>query len=334
MFSAPEFLFLILILLVMCLPFFPGWLELLKPNDDKPLSINLNSSSDPRHQALQLASEMKLMAASHSYAPGVYPSLEILNDHPVIEKNTDHSVFAPNKLCFAKEAKLKGTAFANGEIVIEKGCQIDAIVGESRIYIKEKASIKRFVDAKVLHIDKECRLGELASADEAIHIGAKCQFKRLYAPKIIFVHDSEDSIPEDLPVLSPIDIGRFGWYVNANKFIIPAESQIRHNVYTEQDLRVRPKVTIEGSIQSRGKVYLGEGTVIKGNIFAKDAIAIGRNCTILGNIFSQNSVAIDTGTVVGENGKIKSVIAKKEIRIHTGATIYGYVLTQGMGYVV
>lgn len=325
-----EVFFLLFILLLLSLPFFPGWLELLNPRDNEPLYIDLNSSSDPRCQAMRLAHEMQSIAASHHFVPGIYPTLEILNGQAILDKKRSHPLYAPKKLALTCAAS---TVFGMEEIVLEKGSHCDAAVCEGPIYLKEKSSVKRMADGQVLYVDKECRLGELASAKEAIYLQPKCLFKRLYAPKIVFVAHLNSS-KEALPALSPIDIGRFGWYVNASKFIIPAESQIHHNVYSEQDLRLRHNVSIEGSIQCQGKVYLSEGVVVKGNIFAKDAVVIGRGCTVLGNIFSQNSVTIDEGTAVGESGKIKSVIAKKEIKVHAGVTIYGYVMTEGQGYVV
>lgn len=336
MLSLPEALFFLLMIIVMSLPFIPGGLELLKPRDIEPLAIDLNSSSDPRHQALTLANEIKTAAAAHHNTPGVYPSIEILTDQPVIDHNLSPTLFAPKNLRVTNSAKLNATAFANEEIVVEPGCRIDALLGEGNIYLQERASIGRFVDAaKELHIAEECQLGELASAAVAMHIRPRCYFKRLYSPTIEFTENpSEPHVSKQISALSPIDIGRFGWVVNRRKFIIPAESWIKQNIYTEQDLRVRHSVTIEGSIQCEGKVFLSEGAIIKGNIFAKDEIVISRNCKIYGNIFSQTSVNIDSGSTVGEKGKINSVIAKKEIKLHPGITIYGYVMTQGMGYVV
>ena len=86
-----------------------------------------------------------------------------------------------------------------------------------------------------------------------------------------------------------------------------------------------------GNIKTHGNLIIGKNVEVSGNIFADGDIEIGEGSVISGNIFSQGSVHVLAGVEIGVSGKYKSVIGKKGMALDQNVTIYGYVMTEGIG---
>lgn len=94
--------------------------------------------------------------------------------------------------------------------------------------------------------------------------------------------------------------------------ILGASSHVRGDLKSDRGFRIDG--TIEGSVESKGPVVIGESGHVQGNISATDVIVVGR---VDGNVTATGHLDIGTtGRVVGD-------VAARSMRIETGGVLQG-----------
>jgi predicted acyltransferase (DUF342 family) len=123
------------------------------------------------------------------------------------------------------------------------------------------------------------------------------------------------------------------WHVTRDQVAIEALTTIATTFVARQELVVKEFCKIMGAIKGFKNVILKENVEVHGDIFAEGNIIIENNCTLLGNVFSQSEIYIGNGVRISRPQSIKSVIGKKKIEIGRNTLIFGYVLSEGQGFV-
>lgn len=231
------------------------------------------------------------------------------------------------EICAAQDAWLMDETHlravrAHGNLLLGRGVQLD-----------------RWADADgTVAVYDNCHLGISVTAGQAICIGRNCTFRRIFAP-VIHLGAYPDSL--DRPAIERekriyrIESAHVGqWkrrHVGRNDVdesrIVPASLVTSGNVTIDEDL------IIQGNVRTRGGVQLAERAVICGDLFADQDVYLSRNSTVLGSVFTQGDVYCETGVVIGQEGRISSVIARGRITVERDCFVYGYLSNEGGGWI-
>ncbi len=114
---------------------------------------------------------------------------------------------------------------------------------------------------------------------------------------------------------------------------IRKDTKDNHDIIALDNLIINKNTVIKGSIKCYGKVTLNDNVTVLGDIFSEEIIEVGKDCLVAGNLFSQEFIYIHSGSQVGVEKKVKSIVGKKGVSISENVKVYGYVLTEGVGMV-
>lgn len=236
----------------------------------------------------------------------------------------------PEGMCFEKEI------YACKNVYLKNIPFVRAIACKKNMYLGEGTRIIRWADAEgVLKIGRNSELGFSISSGTRLEIGKNCVFRRLYAPEIIF---SENSIKhvEDKSFFKNkrYDIFVSSAIVRNLKYVDDEKTEnhiFNRSIITKYDIAILKDCIIQGSIRSHGDIELDTDTVVCGNLFAEGDIYLGKNSKVHGSIFTQGNIFIDEGVIIGEYGRIKSVISRGAIQFSDNCRVYGYISSEKTG---
>lgn len=211
-----------------------------------------------------------------------------------------------------------------------------AVYSAKKMIIGSNVSIIRWADAKeTLAVYDHCNLGASATAGRKLSIGIDCRFRRIYAPEVrIGQYPDNDIDPLNgrdrrilrLPIKHEVVNCRF-----VSKEMINDNGIVENTVISWSNVNVTEGVIIQGDVRSHKGVRLCEGAVVCGNIFAENDILLEKNSVVLGSIFSQGSIRVEEGTMIGQPGRICSVIARNHIDFAKNVFLFGYASCEAGG---
>lgn len=250
------------------------------------------------------------------------------SDNIILIRNEDFS--PPSGLLFNKEIYAFKNVFLSG---VES---VRAIACKKDLYLGKGTHVERWVDAEgVLAAGDGCDLGVSASSLSKLIIGDNCRFTRLYAPMIFFGEVSDEPHEADNlwrvvnVVTTASKVVRNIKYVDDDT--TDENGILDASVITKYSLTVLNGLSVKGHIRSHKSVRLGDDSTVFGNVFAEGEIYIGRNVRVFGSVFSQENIHVEAGSLIGQFGVNKSVIARKEIIFEKDCCVFGYVSTEAHG---
>ena len=214
-----------------------------------------------------------------------------------------------------------------------------AAYAKESVYLGKESMVDRWVDAEHSLIAKEdCDLGLSASAGEMLQIGAGCRFKRLYAPVIRIGERSDWQKRVELAASLTWPKDNANLHVRKNiRYVSVEDTDEQHvaplTVVTSHNLTVLETIIVQGDIRSHKGVRLCDHALVCGNIFAEKDVLIGAGTVVLGNVFTQGNIVVERDAIIGQLGQIHSVVARGNIVLEEGVTIYGFVSCEGGGCV-
>lgn len=137
----------------------------------------------------------------------------------------------------------------------------------------------------------------------------------------------------DCIIEAPVRIAR--WVHVEGTLIVNSYADLGVSVYA-REIKINGKATFKRAYAQKIEVLNKNNDanlqgrsgskviIVNGNIFRDDDVEIEGNVWIKGNIFSQKSIILKNGVVVGEEGKVKSVVARDKILIKGPFRVYGY----------
>ncbi|MCI4458148.1 MAG: polymer-forming cytoskeletal protein [Thermocrinis sp.] len=129
----------------------------------------------------------------------------------------------------------------------------------------------------------------------------------------------------DCIIDAPIRIAR--WVHVEGTLIVNSHADLGVSVYARK-IKIRNRTTFKRAFAQEittSDKPIDVRLIINGNVFRDDDIEIEGNVWIKGNVFSQGIIVIENGVVIGEEGKVKSLVARDEIFIGGSFKIYGYI---------
>lgn len=236
--------------------------------------------------------------------------------------------FEPNEgIVFENEIYSK--TFAN----LHKVTQVSAIKCNEELIIGKNTLIKKWADSDdTLYVNDGCNLGKSASSGTRMIIGRDCSFKRLYAPEVFIGYDIKEG-NENECILQDVAIEiRETIY---DEFIRNIEQTyknlVKNTIITKYDLEIIHQTEVQGHVRSHESIVIGENCIIHGNVFAEDDIIIKSNTIILGVVFSQEDIEIHDNVIIGQPGKIKSIVARGNISFGKNCKVLGSVTANKNG---
>jgi len=335
--------FLILSIIFFSMLFFPIAIAMMSANyETKPIFIQQSNTKDPRFFAVSFK---KIFDKAWGTYDGT-GTLHMSREEQVIEGDKvelfpfnactsivyleEKDFLSCEEMVFEKEIYIKGNAQLGNKNTAR------AIVCEGNLTIKDGTRIIRWADSQgTLTVFNDCDLGISTSSGTELLIGKNCSFKRLYAPVILLGKKKDElhkgilgSITEKSPVIYS-DIIRDIKYVDNE--ITNEEGIIKSTIITKYDITVNSDFEVQGHISSHKDVKIDDNAVVHGNIFAEGNIFIGRNAKVLGVVFSQENIYVEDGAVIGQPGKVKSMVARGSISFGDNCRVHGYIGTETKG---
>ena len=280
------------------LPFVLSFIELFLKRDAEPIPIDLEYKKDPDYFTKRfinlLNDALKKLNIQEVKEPTPI-KLELNKEDWIVfpgdriltEKTINTPIVLTKDTVFLQKHVFKRELAVLGNAVFADKCIARALYVKGDCVIEAPVHIARWVHVEgTLIVNSNADLGVSVYARE-IKIRGCATFKRAYAQKI-------DTLDEPL-----ID---------------------KKNV--ERAINLQGNFSITSNISIGGKdrpVFVDE------NIFCDGDVQIEGDVWIKGNVFSQKSITLKNGVVVGEEGKVKSVVARGEILIKGPFRIYGYI---------
>jgi hypothetical protein len=293
-----SFLLISLFFIFLFLPFIPSIIELFLKRDAKPIPIDLERKKEPDYfgksfiNLLTTALKEFKIQEIEKFNP-VYLKLKLnkeewvgfLNDEKLLENTIDTLVIFTQDTFFLQNHIFKKELVVFGNAVFKNKCFARSLYVKGNCIIEAPVRIVRWVHVEgTLIINSYADLGVSVYARE-IKVRKWATFKRAYAQKI-------DTVDELL-----------------------IEKKREKVINLQKDLGITGNLIISGEKSP---------VLISGNIFCDNDVKIEGNVWIKGILFSQKNITFKNGVVVGEKGKVKSVVAKEKISIEGPFRIYGY----------
>ena len=224
-------------------------------------------------------------------------------------------------------------------ILTQEHLRIRAIYSADKMILGRGISVMRWVDAEsTLAVYDDCDLGISASAGKGMSIGTNCRFRRIYAPEVRIgqypdkqIDPMKDRDPRilRLPIKTESVNRRY-----ISKDLINEEGIVENTIISWSSVEVIEGVIIQGDVRSHHGVRLCQKAVVCGNIFAENDILLEKNSVVLGNVFSQGKIIVEDGVMIGQKGRICSVIARRSITFGCDVFLYGYASCEEGGVIV
>lgn len=329
-----ELIFISFIILVL-IPFIPGAIELFRPRDSEPLYIRMDYSKDPRYFGKTFKSILK--EGLKDMREGIR-KIKLSKDEGVkisasgnipSNKEVFPILYVLNNITSGENVRFNKEIYVVGDAVIGKENILRAIASDGNIRLSEGVKVIRWLDAEGnIEVDKRCDLGISASSINELKIEKDCRFKRLLGRPVITV-----GLPrEKAKSVGSVEITSAEKIVtNKKRVVIPPATRVEDTLILKKELEVKEDCILMGSMKVYKNIIIGQRVKIFGNIFSEGDIEIGEDSEVSGNVFSQRYIEIKEGVKIGNSSTVKSVIGKKGIILGQDVTVFGYIMTEGVG---
>lgn len=329
----------LLFLIMIIYPFWPGYKELKRGQDNDNLYIKKDYVKDPRYFGLSFRNLLEpFLGQISELSAGQTLEIDLSKKELIILGQIEkQQAFAEDKITIFPEDTIllpKSTflkeVYALKKLEAGEMCELRAVAIDDDGYLHQGVKIIRWIDTQgSLVVENDCDLGISASSETKLMLkGKNCIFKRLFAP-IIEIGLAEEFVND----YGSIELQKYPEYNDVDYDIekIKENSVFVKNIVTHKKFVVHSSATIIGSVKAYKDMCLEENAKIFGNVFCERDLVIGNGCRITGTVFVQGCLKVGNNVVLGEKGKIKSVIVRKNIVFGTGIVIHGFVLTEGVG---
>ena len=342
---------IVLFIVMIALPFMVGYNELKEKKDDENLYVNRNYVREPRYfgesfRALLNKAKKEWEGAAKGTETKIHLSknelLDIgldVNKSPVAANNI---VIYKNNVEIPAQSGFQKEVYGKESMDVSKDCWARAVAVDGNLRFGAGSKVVRWLDVEgEADIEDNAVLGISATSGTRLHIGHGCKFKRLYAP-VIAVGEKYltglkantgkmaaalpkplyNEIEYNISEIAPLDDKEKRPY---GPLVYPKI------VVTNRNLTIKNDMIMLGGIKAKKDLTIEDNVVVLGNIFCEGILTVGSNCILKNIVFSQEDIKLGQGTQVGEQGKIKSIIARGKIILAEGVKIYGFALTDKGG---
>jgi cytoskeletal protein CcmA (bactofilin family) len=337
--------------LMLMLPLMPALLELRRKSDALPLSVVQENAGEIRYFANsfrayihELEPTIRQCVDSGSTATGTLPNGEeyvVLGraDGPlmlalgqpdarpmVITAGVD--LIMPAEATFSKDI-YAGAQFTGGE-----KNNYRTILGEKDVHLGASSRVLRWVHAVgEFTAELGCKLLGRVSSDSLICLHADCSFLRLNAPRIEIgrVDPIADVSTKSFAVASRPEI--FQRLLHDGDFEVQAGEVINTDLVVRGRLRIGAGARICGSVKSVKEMVLEDGVSVEGSLISASKMYIGPHCSIRGPVVAERELGIATGVRCG-SAEHPTTVSAPSIDVQEGVVVFGTLWARDYGQVV
>jgi NDP-sugar pyrophosphorylase family protein len=332
-------------LLMLILPLLPGLLELRTPTDDDPPMIRLEYTKDPRYFGRSfrsiVARTVPMDQPLGECTVEMSRSEEVVRIANAVEisagEEVEQTLYVADSLRVHDSAILRREVYSRGSVDLGEHCTVRAVAADGILNAASGLKVVRWLDSeREINLASHSDLGMSVSCEGMLRLGFGSSFRRLFGRPVSLgeFFYSEWSLPsaEQQAVLSTEDVKVISdACICVREFRGLPEQIINGDLVSRGDVSIEQLSSVMGSVKAHGAVVLHPGALIMGNLFAEGDIVLKSGSRVLGNVFSQGRILMEADCVIGRPGRVKSLIARRGIRISRGCAIYGYVLSEGPG---
>ena len=302
-----------------------------KPGDKRRLNVRANNRKDPRFFVKSFQSIFS-KAMENGIHDGV---LHLSKDEPVFpaDQITPETQIVPELLVEAHSfstdhpMEFQKEVYVRGDASLASGTTVRAITAKN-LRLDSDSTVIRWADGEESAVCRDgCSLGTSFPSAGRLLVGKNSSFLKLYAPEICigdsFLDEETEASYESEPKNKSL---------TRNLREVSAGAAVNATIVTKNNLSVGEGARIFGDVKSNRKITIGRNAVICGNVFADGSIVIEDGARILGDVFSQEDIYLGSGAVIGSSGKIKSLLARRNIYLSEGSRIYGYIGCEHQGW--
>jgi cytoskeletal protein CcmA (bactofilin family) len=323
---------LTIIFLIMMLSLLLMSLYSIQRNGGGALGIQKENARDPRYFSTAFSKIIGKALQNYDGQGSVHLSKE--EDVSFAENVPPHADRWETLVVAREPFQSNGVGFFSKEIysyedaVMKRGCGMRAIASEKRLLLEQGCRVVRWADAEAgIYAKRDCDLGVSATSGDSITLDIGCRFNRLFAPEIHVQPGAQKETTEHLPsklFVSGQETKRNQTIRHGLKMVGAGTKQIC-SIITQSNLLIEKDAYIYGDVKSNKNIRIQSGAVVTGNVFADQNIVIEQGVYIGGVVFTQESLFVGANSKIGRYGVTKSLVAREEIVLCEGATIYGYI---------
>ncbi|MBU8871446.1 MAG: hypothetical protein KOO60_11330 [Gemmatimonadales bacterium] len=344
-------LFLIVTLGWICLPMLPALMELRLKTDAEPLQVVRRSDVDIRHFAsgfrefLHNNFAVQLEECRRDGKP-ITGTLTDGTPFEVLPEGHERPQESPDKSAQATEQNLSISLgnrhvpggktypleiFCSGSLHAGPGASFRAVLAEQSLYMGKNCTAFRWIHAgSEIHAEQDCRLFGRVSANRLIHLGDRCSFERLNAPRIEFGKRGDTPRTEgggalvDLENHPRLQDHSADRYLFNRKLEIPAGGRVEANIVVAGDLKIGDWAHIIGNLKAQGTLELGVGVRIEGSVISGHNLKLGEGCVLDGPVVAEHKAIIGEDCTFG-SFEHPTTLSARGLKIGRGVVAHGTV---------
>ena len=214
---------------------------------------------------------------------------------------------APRLTLFSREIHAQGN-FVGGD-----HNEYRAILGDKDVHLGAHSIVMRWVHAAgTFNANHDCDLHGRVSSDTAIHLGDRCTFLRLNAPRIELGPSSTKNNNASNAVASAASTyAVLKRYLHDQDFEIQANHVFHGNIVTRGRFIAHRGAQIFGSVKSSKSMVLEDDVLVTGSAISSGQLRIGRNCCLHGPVIAERVLYIDSGARLGTSENPTTVSSPK-----------------------
>ena len=352
-------LFFAIVVGLAALPLVPGFVELRRRQDTRPLRVVRASEVDVRHFARSFHAWVEgrlgeAIAACRASGRTVEGDLPDGTRYAVLPGGAVPTLVPEGRggrvcrrvLAACGDLRLPAGAlytleiFAAGTVEGGERNVYRALLADRDIYLERGSSSLRWLHAGGSVLAREdCRLYGRASADEVLRLEPGCRFERLHAPTVAFAapgppppQNGERPVLEPKEVRSLVEAAAGRWLVRGECTVPPGRLVASDLVVTGR-LRIGAGARVAGSVKSHGDVVLEDRACVDGSVTSERTLRIGRSCRIGGPVIAEGDALVGTGSRLG-SAESPTTVSVRRLRIEAGAVAHGTVWAHAGGEVL
>lgn len=323
--------------------------ELRHPRDASPLDIDSNYRQEDRFFATSFESRVSTAVGPSPREPGPYAV--VFRDAEVIDtvagSLTIEKGYEPESIVDVHEdltvgsgVRLAKEAIVGRNAVLESGSSVRALKSEGDIDVRSAARVERWIDAAgTIRAAPLSDLGIRATSLTAIILDDDVTFRFLAAP-VISVGDGHDGSLHALPEMEPTakHAGNYQHRIRADgaviveqAFTLAAGTACRGDLVVRGDVTIGDRVVFAGSIHSDRDVIIGANARVTGSIVAERNAIIHPHAVVEEHLVAHGRATLGAGACIGTSGRTMTLLADGGVELGSGATVFGRIVTYGVG---
>jgi predicted acyltransferase (DUF342 family) len=332
-------------LVLLALPLVPGFRELLRPRDDRPLEIDVGATVDPRQPGRSFRDGLRpLLARAGRDVPRrgsselERPAGDACLVHQDLTMPTAANDPGPTivlgKADVGERARLR-EVYVRGDAVLGGGVRVRALAADGDLRLGADCVVEQWLDVEGSgDVGARSSLGSQASAAGRLRLEPGCTFRRLWGQPVSTEATGPGAARADTAPPAPAGLtldDRVVW--TGRQLTVPRDFTFDRDLVVHGEVRVSSGNRVRGSIKAHGHLHLLRGVEVDGSLVSRRSIRIDGPATIRGNVFAEGDIVIGPGTTIGAAGGIKSVYARGRLELAPDVRVFGWIVADEGGRV-